>query len=267
MRYLKLLPILFLLGCAPKITDPFANTPRYKPLPGSTWYWQLQGKIQTHHKADIYNIDMFDSSPELITTLHNQNKKVICYINVGAYEEWREDAHLFDKTILGNKLDGWEGEQWLDIRSASTLDIMKKRFDLAKEKGCDALEVDNIDAYGNDSGFSITQKQQAKYNIRLATLAHERGLSIGLKNSLELVPKLEPYFDFAINEQCYEYNECDKLIPFIKSDKPVFIAEYKSTYITNKKEKNRICKDSKKNQFYTLILPLKLNGKFLLKCD
>ncbi|MDQ7023057.1 MAG: endo alpha-1,4 polygalactosaminidase [Candidatus Gracilibacteria bacterium] len=32
------------------------------------------------------------------------------------------------------------------------------------------------------------------------------------------------YFDFAINEECYSYNECHLLKPFIDNNKPVFLS-------------------------------------------
>ena len=50
----------------------------------------------------------------------------------------------------------------------------------------------------------------------LADLAHERGLSIGLKNDLDQVADLVDHFDFAINEQCFQYQECHLLAPFVR---------------------------------------------------
>jgi hypothetical protein len=40
---------------------------------------------------------------------------------------------------------------------------------------------------------------------------------------------LQKHFDFAVNEQCAEYRECDLLRPFLKANKPVFHAEYELT--------------------------------------
>ena len=45
--------------------------------------------------------------------------------------------------------------------------------------------------------------------------------------SFDQVPKLLPYFDGALNEQCFQYKECAKLTPFVKAGKPVFGVEYK----------------------------------------
>jgi hypothetical protein len=37
---------------------------------------------------------------------------------------------------------------------------------------------------------------------------------------------LLPYFDWALNEECFSYEECDLLTPFIQSGKAVFGVEY-----------------------------------------
>ena len=61
---------------------------------------------------------------------------------------------------------------------------------------------------------------------RLSNVAHERGLAIGLKNDLDQVSALQPSFDFAVNEECYAYDECSVLKAFINAGKPVFHVEY-----------------------------------------
>ena len=40
------------------------------------------------------------------------------------------------------------------------------------------------------------------------------------------VRQLEPSFDYALDEQCFEYNECSKLRPFVQAHKAVFEVEY-----------------------------------------
>ena len=51
-------------------------------------------------------------------------------------------------------------------------------------------------------------------------------MSIGLKNDLAQVADLEPYFDWALNEQCFEFGECESLLPFVRAGKAVFGVEY-----------------------------------------
>ena len=88
------------------------------------------------------------------------------------------------------------------------------------------IEPDNVDGYSNNSGFPLTAQDQLAYNTFLANAAHARGLSVGLKNDLDQVTALQPLFDWALNEQCFQYAECDMLIPFATAGKAVFQAEY-----------------------------------------
>jgi len=187
----------------------------------------------------MYDIDLFDSSStSLIDSLHEQGKHVICYFSAGSYENWRVDKNTFPSEVLGKTMDGWENEQWLDISNESLAPIMRKRLDLAKQKGCDGVEPDNMDGYINESGFALSAANQLAYNKFIANEARKRGLSVGLKNDLEQIESLERYFDFAVNEECYEYEECHMLKPFIDANKPVFHVEYENKYINS--EENSI---------------------------
>jgi hypothetical protein len=49
---------------------------------------------------------------------------------------------------------------------------------------------------------------------------------VGLKNEVAQVQALLPYFEWALNEQCFQYNECNTLAPFIAAGKAVFEVEY-----------------------------------------
>jgi hypothetical protein len=198
----------------------------WQPAPGTSWQWQLTGRIDTSVDVDMYDIDLFDTSKSTIDTLHAQGRVVICYFSAGSWEDWRPDAGDFPASVKGNS-NGWPGENWLDISNLSVLSpIMRARLDLAVEKGCDGVEPDNVDGYTNRTGFPLTASHQATYNRWLADQAHARGLSIGLKNDLEQAAQLEPYFDWALNEQCFEYNECNLLLPFVQAGKAVFGVEY-----------------------------------------
>jgi len=162
----------------------------------------------------------------LLILFTDKIKIVICYFSAGTYEDWRPDANQFPASVLGAS-DGWPGERWLDIRKGTAVyNIMSNRFSLAAQKGCDGIEPDNIDSYTNNPGFPIKAADQLYYNTWLASEAHKFNLSIGLKNDLDQVPQLVSYFDWALDEQCYEYDECDCLKPFITAGKAVFGTEY-----------------------------------------
>ncbi len=193
---------------------------------GDSWYWQLQGNIVLNLSAKVYDIDLFDTPKSTIEMLHKEGKIVICYFSAGTYEEWREDSNAFANEALGNKLADWAGERWLDIRRIDVRKIMKNRLDLAMQKGCDGVEPDNVDGYKNTTRFALTYQDQLAYNRFLAKEAHKRGLLIGLKNDLEQIKDLVNDFDFAVNEECFEFYECSYYEPFLRENKAVFNAEY-----------------------------------------
>jgi len=199
----------------------------WRPLPGTSWQWQLSDPIDTSVDVEMYDIDLFDVPAATISDLKAAGRAVICYFSAGSWEEWRPDAAAYDAVLLGNSLDGWPGEKWVDIRRLDLLGpILEARFDLALSKGCTGVEPDNVDGYQNNSGFALSANDQIVFNTWLAQQAHQRGLSVGLKNDLDQILDLEPLFDWALNEQCYEYAECGLLQPFIDSGKAVFGVEY-----------------------------------------
>lgn len=269
MKKLILLTVIIIfMGCKEQNNSSSTKENWYKPDITNSLQWQLTGSVNMNYDADMYDIDLFDSSKELIQSLQNNNIKVICYFSGGSYENWREDKDSFASEILGKDMDGWEGEKWLDISNPKVESIMLKRLDLAKEKGCDGVEPDNMDNYSNDTGFSLTANDQLKYNKFIANEARKRGLSVGLKNDVDQIKELEPYFDFSINEQCHIYNECENMKPFIDANKPVFNIEYAQKYIdNNNSERDLMCKKSKELKFQTLILPMNLDDSFRISCE
>jgi len=60
----------------------------------------------------------------------------------------------------------------------------------------------------------------------LSTTAAKYGMKIGLKNSLAIIPDVLSFVDFAVNEQCSVFLECDKYDPFTNAGKPTFHIEY-----------------------------------------
>ena len=212
-------------AATPPVAPPAAAW--WRPAQNTTWQWQLSGSLNQSVAAQMYDIDLFDRSAGDVASLHAKGRKVICYFSGGSYEGGRPDSSSFPQAVLGSVLDGWPNEKWLDIRRIDLLGpIMKKRLDLCRQKGFDGVEADNVDGYSNSSGFPLKAADQLAYNRFLATEAHARGLSIGLKNDLGQAAALEPSFDFAVNEQCFQYNECNLLSPFLNAGKAVFNAEY-----------------------------------------
>lgn len=199
----------------------------WKPAPGTSWQWQLSGELNASYDVQMYDVDLIDSSAETISNLKAAGRVVVCYFSAGSWEDWRPDAGEFPDSVKGKTMDGWPDEKWLNISNLELLGpIMEARLDLAVAKGCDGVEPDNVDGYANDTGFPLTAEDQLAYNRRLSDEAHERGLSIGLKNDLDQIPGLLNWFDWALNEQCFEMDECELLEAFVRAGKAVFGVEY-----------------------------------------
>lgn len=231
-----------------------ASADWWKPALRTPWQIQLNGAINTKYKAKMYDVDLFDTPQSVIDNLHKRGVKVVCYFNAGGFEEWRPDAAIFPAVVLGNPLDIWVGEFWLDISQMNLLmPVMEARLDLALAKHCDGVDPDNVDGYQNNTGFPLTADNQINYNHWLANAAHARGLAVGLKNDLDQVVTLRDVFDFVVNEQCVQYNECYLLKPFIDAKKPVFHIEYEG-------DNGRICNIAKRLKFNTLIKRLDLKA-------
>ena len=217
----------------------------WKPAPfdGLTWQWQIGSVPDTNDLLDVdmYDVDLFDTPEAVITAMKNRGIVVTCYFSAGTYEGWRPDwetnfSFITGDSYTGNeapflgKMSDWD-ERWLDIRRIDLLEsIMRSRMQLAKQKGCDCVEPDNMDSYTNPSEVnptgSYTAAHQLAYNHAIAKWAHDESLSVALKNDLDQLDSLVDDYDWALNEQCFEYEECDIYQTFINAGKAVFGVEY-----------------------------------------
>ena len=201
---------------------------RWAPGPTTAaWQWQLQGKVETDVPACVDEVDGFETSKATVAKLHSNGVKVICYLDVGSWEEYRPDAGKFPKSSLGDVYEGWEEERWLDIAHFHKFaPIMEKRIAMCAEKGFDGVEPDNIAGWENKTGFPLTRADQRRYNLWIARQVHKAGMAVALKNDPRQAKELVGHFDFAVVEECFQYEECDLFKPFIEAGKAVFEAEY-----------------------------------------
>lgn len=238
----------------------------WRPTTGTSWQWQLSGTLDSSIDVAVYDIDLFERDKATIAALQAAGRRVICYFSAGSYEDWRPDKDAFPSSVRGKPLDNWPGEWWLDVRAPEVREAMKKRLDLAREKGCDAVEPDNVDGHQNDTGFALTKADVLSFNRFLVAEAHARGLSIGLKNALDLVTELQPEYDWALNEECLAFNECTLLKPFIDAGKAVFHVEYVDQQSDGPAKKTSVCGQPSIAGFSTLIKTWDLDV-YRLSCD
>jgi hypothetical protein len=219
---------LALLPSAAGAISAVPGTRHWQPPPRTTaWQWQLQGKIDPTVRAWAYDVDGFEASKGDVRALHRHRRRAICYLDVGSWESYRPDKDRFPATVIGRVYEGFPDERWLDIsRFQLFAKPLEARIAMCARKRFDAVEPDNIAGWENDTGFEISRGDQLRFNRWIANQVHARGMAVALKNDPKQVKQLVHLFDFAIVEQCFQYEECGYYKPFIERDKAVFEAEY-----------------------------------------
>jgi len=213
---------------APAQSCPPPSAGIWHPAPTTApWQWQLQGHIDTGVDACVFDVDAFETPRATVAALHRRGAAVICYVDVGSWEEYRPDAKRFPRSVLGRRYEGFPEERWLDIAHLRRFaPILEARFRLCARKGFDAVEPDNIAGWENRTGFPLTAADQLRFNRWVARRVHALGMAVALKNDPRQVRPLLPSFDFAIVEQCFQYDECGSYEPFVAAGKAVFETEY-----------------------------------------
>ena len=224
-----LLILVLLVGCTSgTLVEPVETPPAtvWQPRPGLTWHLQYAGEL-TATEAEVVNVDGHETSAATVARLHADGKRVICYFNAGGWEDWRPDQGDFPESVIGEPLDDWPGERWLDIRQVDVLlPIMVARMEECAAKGFDAVDPDNLDGWQAETDFQLTRADTLAYLAALSREAHALGLAIGLKNAAEAVPQAEPLVEFAVTEECLIYSECYYYEPMLAAGKAVFHVEY-----------------------------------------
>jgi len=176
-----------------------------------------------------------------VAALKAQGHIVQCYFSVGTVETFRPDVQQNRAAWAAIQVPGpadpdW-GEFWIDVRKLDAIAVlMKPRFQRAKNMGCDAIEADNVDCYdspycrGRMQGVTTASVKTAQiaYNLWQLNTSHSLGLSLSLKNAADLLSNADLFasYDFAVNEQCFYYQECNLYKAFIASGRAVLNTEY-----------------------------------------
>src|SRR5687768_844450 len=116
------------------LPPPAAIDGLWQPKPHLRWQLQYATRpVDLTVDADVYKIDLFDNSARAVAAIAKRGKKVVCYLNAGAWEDWRPDASHFPAQVMGTNYEGWPGERWLDVRRIDLLaPVMLARLDLCK---------------------------------------------------------------------------------------------------------------------------------------
>jgi len=159
----------------------------------------------------------------------------MCYVN--AYqaqpeeEGWWKRNH--DDLLLKNNGRYVIDENWDEIvfdisteaKRRALAQIVLGWMKVCARKGFQAVEPDNLDSWTRSEG-RLTRADAIAYGRLLVEDAHALGLAIGQKNTPEL-GRTGPDvigFDFALAEECADFDECQEYIDVYGGR--VFVIEY-----------------------------------------
>ncbi len=191
-----------------------------------------------------------------IGELHARGVKVICHVDTGAIHLTDPDAKKFpgySATMVPNRpapptagsVIGWSvsettnlDERYLDLRAASRLrwaPYMWKRFDLAKQIGCDGVDGDRNDSISatDYSGFHIEVAEQNSWYADIVAQLHMRTMAAGMRNGQTLPGQVEQFaddYDFMLIDRCGEYGDCGNTRSFIQLQRVVFAIDYATSF-------------------------------------
>lgn len=179
----------------------------------------------------------------------------ICYVNAfqtqpGEAKFWK--AKERDGLLLRRKNGkyfedpDWPGEIFLDTRTdakrRAIAKIVNGWISECAKKGFKAIEPDNLDTFTRSSGL-LTKANNLALAKLLVNHAHSLGLAVGQKNAgseLGKEGKKVAGFDFAVAEECQQYDECGE-----------YTAVYGSRWVEieygNKARFDKACKARGKN--------------------
>lgn len=240
------------------IAAPAASGDLWRPPLEARWQYQLEGRVNVDVCAvpstggacvrpKVFDIDLYGPNQRTLNraavdAIHARGARAICYVDAGSIETFRPDYRRYvrwdrahGRSLIGKPFSArFPDELWANINNDRgqrrfLLRMIDARVAKCARAGFDGVEFDVVNAWEEGrrvTGWRIGYRTQLVFNRALARIAHRHGLSAGLKNDLPQIPDLVSSFEFAINESCFRYRECDNLLRFVESGKPVFQVEY-----------------------------------------
>ncbi|MER5432161.1 endo alpha-1,4 polygalactosaminidase [Streptomyces sp. NPDC002588] len=223
-RSLAIVAVAAAVVSAP-LSTPTASAVTVTPPPKHVgWDYQINGGYTPPAGVKVVSRDHEDQPAQ---GMYN-----ICYVNAfqaqeGAEGDWDDDLLLRDGDGEVVSDEDWN-EAILDIRT----DAKRKRIaaqvntwiDDCAAKGFNAVEPDNYDAFTRFGDYLNADQAEAFMKL-LSAHAHEKGLAIAQKNTLELASdRTSVGLDFALVEECGEWEECGEFAEAF--DDNVLVVEY-----------------------------------------
>lgn len=204
--------LLLATGCDAWVDDPTRDLPAsaevvLPPARGVLGY-QLGGGYDPPPGADLVARDSTDEPADGVYS--------VCYVNAFQTQPGA-DLDALDPLLLHDGDErvidpDWPDEVLFDTSTpeqrGQVAELVGQTFDVCADKGFDAVDLDNLDSFTRSRGMLDLDDNAALANL-LVQAAHERGLAVGQKNAAEHTATFAELFDFALVEECAQYDECD----------------------------------------------------------
>lgn len=176
--------------------------------------------------AAVVVLDAFDAQASAVAALSAQGKLVIGYISAGSTENWRPDKDKFPPSAVGETMNGWKGEKWINLKQWSSLKpVMTDRLKMVKGKGFRAVEFDNASVDSKAGGKLRTEN--LAYIQWLAETAHGLGLLAVMKNGPQYASSTVAWCDALITEDAVKFpDDAKQYAAYKQAGKPVWDFEY-----------------------------------------
>ena len=199
-------------GCGGWVDDPSEDPVStvvitLPPGPGVLSY-QLGGGYDPPAGTDVV---VRDSTDEPAAGVYS-----VCYVN-GFQTQPGADLDAIDTLLLHEGDErvtdpGWPDEVLYDASTpeqrSQVAELVSRDLDLCAEKGFQGVDLDNLDSWTRSRGLLDVDDAEALANL-LVSAAHDRDLAVGQKNAAEHTGRFRGAFDFAVVEECAQYDECD----------------------------------------------------------
>ena len=197
----------------------------YIPPANVRWLAQLDGAVDIQQQADLFYLDAEQQDPDDLATLRAQGAHYLCYLSAGSLEAFRDDADEFPARAIGNALENFPREHWLDVRDSAVRDLMAKRVTALAAAGCAGVPPSSLAVHAADTGFDLSLTDALDYARWLAERIHAAGMSAGLTGPSALTTELWPTFDFGLAIGCVNGSGCTEYAPFASARKTVLHLE------------------------------------------
>lgn len=165
-------------------------------VPGN-WQIVYEGPYVPQPGVDYTILDLFDYSYTQVAAAPYP----IAYFSAH-YEDFRRDKKKFGKLL--RRIPGYPDERYIDWRDRKNRRVMIKRLRLAKAKGFKGVDLDNVDGPKTLAYFRWLERK-----------ARALGLTVGLKNAVEILPSFGTRVDFFVSE-AIKLNEMTVYQPYNK---------------------------------------------------